>query len=339
MEWKTYKKDLRKNPQFKKLKPSAQEGLVKYANNLFQQNLPIIYDQNHLALLIGIDTTYLHAMSNKPKEFYHTFYITKNNGKRRRIDEPYPDLKKVQAWILKNILYNVSCSKYAKAYIPDKSITDNTRFHKNQKIVMTVDIKDFFPSIQFDHVLNKYFQFGYSKAVAYILASLTCYRNSLPQGAPTSAYMSNLILDYFDNKLASYCSTRKIRYTRYADDMTFSGEFNIKSLLQTLDFYLTKMGMTRNRKKLKIMRKGHQQMVTGIIVNTKKQQLSKNYRMLIRQEVYYINKYGLDSHVEKKNILKANYIKHLYGKIQYCLFVNPNDEKMKYYQSIIKAYL
>lgn len=307
---------------------------LAYAENLYKKNLPVIFDHTHLSLLIGIDNEYLHRISNAPKYFYRTFHIKKRNGKLRRIDEPLPDLKKVQTWILKEILYKIPCSKFAKAYVPKTSIKDNTRFHKKQKIVLTLDIKDFFPSIKSGYVLNLFLSCGYNLPVAVFLTRLCCLNESLPQGAPTSAYLSNLVLKKFDYNISEYCKKNNIRYTRYADDLTFSGDFDIASVLFLVDTELKYLNLKRNNKKVKVMRNNSRQCVTGIVVNDI-QQLCREYRMKIRQEVHFIEKFGLDDHLAHIGEQRVNYVEHLSGKINYVLSVNPKDEKMQEYKKSI----
>lgn len=334
MRWDLYEAKFRALAERENISKNKIDNYLAYAKNLKDQNLPVIFDHTHLSLLMGIDNEYLHRISNAPKLFYRTFYIKKRSGKLRRIDEPLPDLKKVQSWILKEILYKIPCSKFAKAYVPKTSIKDNTRFHKKQKVVLTVDIKDFFPSIKSGYVLNLFLSCGYNLPTSVILTRLCCLNESLPQGAPTSAYLSNLVLKIFDQIISNYCKARNIRYTRYADDLTFSGDFDIASILFIVDTELKYLNLKRNPKKVKIMRSGNRQCVTGIVVNDV-QQLSREYRMRIRQEVHYIEKFGLDDHLAHIKENRANYIDHLGGKIDYVLSINPNDNKMKEYKAII----
>ena len=337
MRWDTYERKFRKTAEEKGISQEKIEQWISYAQILFMRNFPIIFDQTHLALLLGIDNEYLHRMSNAPEFFYRTFYIRKRNGKKRRIDEPLPDLKKVQSWILSEILYKVPCSRFAKAYIPNISIKDNTRFHRDQKTVLTVDLKNFFPSIKSGYILSVFLSMGYNLSVAVILTRLCCLRESLPQGAPTSAYLSNLVMIRFDNNISEYCISNDIRYTRYADDLTFSGAFDIAALLYLVDQELKCLNLRRNPQKLKIMRNGDRQKVTGIVVN-EKQQLPREYRMKIRQEVHYIQRFGLNDHLAHIGMTRSNYLAYLIGKIEYALFINPKDDKMKLYREIIRTY-
>lgn len=337
MRWDVYERKFRKLAEEKGASLEKTEKWLAYAKTLSSKNLPIIFDQTHLALLLGIDNEYLHRMSNAPEFFYRTFYIQKRNGKKRRIDEPLPDLKKVQSWILNEILYKVPCSKFAKAYVPNISIKDNSRFHRNQKIVVAVDLKNFFPSIKSGYILSVFLSIGYNLPTAVILTRLCCLRESLPQGAPTSAYLSSLVMLQFDNNISKHCIANNIRYTRYADDLTFSGDFDIAALLYLVDKELKYLNLRRNPQKLKVMRRGDRQKTTGIVVN-EKQQLPREYRMKIRQEVHYIQQFGLDDHLAHIGATRSNYLDHLIGKIEYALFINPKDEKMKSYREIIRAY-
>lgn len=337
MRWDIYERKFRKLAEEKGVPQGKTENWLAYAKTLSSRNLPIVFDQTHLALLLGIDNEYLHRMSNAPEFFYRTFYIPKRNGKKRRIDEPLPDLKKVQSWILNEILYKIPCSKFAKAYVPNISIKDNSRFHRNQKIVVAVDLKNFFPSIKSGYILSVFLSIGYNLPTAVILTRLCCLRESLPQGAPTSAYLSNLVMLQFDNNISKYCTANNIRYTRYADDLTFSGDFDIAALLYLVDKELKYLNLRRNPQKLKVMRRGDRQKTTGIVVN-EKQQLPREYRMKIRQEVHYIQQFGLDDHLAHTRATRSNYLDHLIGKIEYALFINPKDEKMKSYLEIIRTY-
>ncbi len=199
MRWDIFERKFRKKATQQGMKQESINKWIAYAHALRVQKLPIIFDQTHFALLLGVNNEYLHAMSNAPEHFYRSFYISKRNGGKRRIDEPLPDLKKIQSWILQEILYRIPASKFAKAYIPGVCIKDNARFHRNQKIVLTVDVKNFFPSIKSGYVLGAFLSAGYNVDVAVLLTRLCCLREALPQGAPTSAYLSNLVMRTFES--------------------------------------------------------------------------------------------------------------------------------------------
>ena len=119
--------------------------------------------------------------------------------------------------------------------------------------------------------------------------------------------------------------------------MTFSGDFDIAALLNLVDNELKSFNMSRNPKKLKVMRDYTSQIVTGIIVN-EKIQVTKEYRMKIRQEIHYIQKFGLNNHLEHIGENRTNYLCHLKGKIEYALFINPKDEKMREYLEFLQSF-
>lgn len=204
------------------------EELLSYAKRLFDQNLPIIYDQRHLSLLIGLDYRYLIAISNCQKAYYKQYQIPKRTGGYRTIMEPLPGLKLAQEWILHNILYKVldkTVYKTAKAYIPGMNIRENVKFHRNKDVLMCIDIVDFFGTIRFQSVLKIFQELGYTKSVAVLLANLCTLNQALPQGAPTSPMLSNMVFHDIDKSIFQFCRLQRIMYSRYADGMTFSGNF------------------------------------------------------------------------------------------------------------------
>ncbi len=126
----------------------------------------------------------------------------------------------------------------------------------------------------------------------------------------------------------------QIRFTRYADDMTFSGDFDEVKVISFVKKNLKDLQLTINDAKTRVRKQGQQQEVTGIVVNYKPQ-LAKSVRKDIRKNVYYINKYGLQSHLKYVHEERSNYLEHLFGLINYALFINPKDGEMKRYKSDI----
>ncbi|MGX7200601.1 reverse transcriptase family protein [Enterococcus nangangensis] len=336
-EWVGYKELFKKKAVAARKTEEYISNNLAYAECLFSRGLPIIFDVKHLSLLVGIKAEYLYKVSNDSKLFYRKFLIKKKNGKKRSIHEPFPNLKVVQNWILNNLLYCIEPSQFAKAYIPNVSIRDNVRFHKGQKQVLKLDITNFFESISEKYVYKIFKKVGYTDALSVMLSKLCTLKGSLPQGASTSSYISNLVLNDFDRAISSYCLERKIRYTRYADDLTFSGNFDSKSLINIVSFKLKSLGLSLNKEKTRLLKQNQSQMVTGIVVN-EKIQVSQKYRKKIRLEMYYIKKYGLYSHMSKSCIKGdgKNYLKSLKGRIDYCLFINQKDLEMKKYSESVR---
>lgn len=335
MKWNEYESNY---IRMAKLQGKTEEYCIlqlEYAKILFDQNLPIIYNQEHLCRLLGYNQEYVYAACNGAKKFYRQFTIDKKNGKKRNISEPLPSLKEIQNWILTEILYSVRVSPYAKAYLRGKSIKENARFHKKQKKVLSMDLKDFFPSIKYGRVLHVFRKMGYRENVAVMLSNLCCLNGSLPQGAPTSPALSNIVARSLDDKIVEYIGKEKIRYTRYADDLTFSGNFKEGDLIKNIERIANRQGFKINEDKTRIRKRNQRQEVTGIVVN-EKLQVNRKVRHRIRSDVYYIKKYGLLSHMEHIGESKKNYLYHLIGLVSYATFINPYDEELEEYVTFLK---
>ncbi|MCI8575687.1 MAG: RNA-directed DNA polymerase [Bacilli bacterium] len=184
----------------------------------------------------------IYSISNNIESNYRIYKIKKNNGKYRTIYEPNPLLKKIQKKILINILNNKSISKYAKAYHKGISLKENAILHVNKKVLLKLDIRNFFENISFLDIYNSCFSIEYfPKSVGMLLTYLCTYNEHLTQGSPTSAYISNLVMKDFDEEIGSWCDLNKITYTRYSDDMTFSGDFNPSKIITKVRSLLYKL--------------------------------------------------------------------------------------------------
>lgn len=315
--------------------PQDIERCLDYAEILFSNDVPVIYNSTHLSGLVGYKKKYLNKAALHTKYFYRDFEILKKNGKKRPISEPLPSLKEIQHWILTNILYKRPVSPFAKAYKPNVSLIENLKFHKNQPKVFTLDLENFFPSITVESVEKVFFGLGYTKAVSDLLSKLCTRDGTLPQGAPTSPYLSNLIFEEADAAISEYCIKQKIRYTRYADDLSFSGDFDENELLDKVTEAIEKLKLKINASKTKLMTPDRRQTVTGIVVNDKPQVVFHK-RNELRQAMYYIQKFGIDEHREYKEINQANFLEHLLGKINFVLQINPKDAEFIAYKSYLK---
>ena len=278
----------------------------------------------------------IYSISNNIEKNYKIYKIKKRNGKYRTIYEPNLILKQIQKQILNNILNNKSISKYAKAYHKGIQLKDNAIPHINKEMILKLDIKDFFENISFLNIYNSCFPIEYfPKSVGMILTYLCTYDNHLTQGSPTSAYISNLVMKEFDEELGNWCNLRNISYTRYSDDMTFSGAFNPSELITKVRKMLYKLGLELNNDKIHIVYKSSSQNVTGIVVN-EKMQVNVKYRNKIRQEIYYIKKFGLNEHLNRLNIKNSEkYLNSLLGRILFVLQVDPNNQEFRNYKDIV----
>lgn len=279
----------------------------------------------------------IYSITNNREANYQIYQIKKNNGHYRTIYEPSPLLKHIQRQILKNILNNKSISPYAKAYHQGLSLKDNALPHVNKKIILKLDIKDFFENISFLNIYQSCFPIEYfPKSVGMVLTYLCTYEDHLTQGSPTSAYISNLVMKDFDEEIGHWCDLHEITYTRYSDDMTFSGDFFPSDVISYVRKLLFRLGLELNKDKIHVVRENRQQNVTGIVVN-QKIHTSACYRKKIRQEIYYIKKYGLVSHLNRIDfqLSKDKYLNNLYGRILFVLQINSDDREFQSYQNYV----
>lgn len=277
----------------------------------------------------------LYVMSNHITKYYNSFSIKKKNGKDRNILSPYIELKKIQHNILNMLLYDKRPSEYAKAYIKKIGLLDNVKIHRGYKFILKLDICNFFENISFVDIFNVFKEFGFSDRLCSLLAHLTTYNDFLPQGAPTSPYLSNLVLRDFDYLIGKWCMENNINYTRYSDDMTFSMNKYNNELIRFVRISLYKYGLELNNDKICLINCSSQQKITGIVVNDKIQ-VDVKYRKRIRQELYYINKYGIYEHLRRiNNNDKDKYLRSLYGRILFVLSVDSMNKEFLEYKNVI----
>ena len=307
-----------------------------YAKVLISNNLPVIYSLEHLALLTGIDEQYLRSVAYSQDRFYREFSIQKKSGKTRSISEPLPNLKIVQRWILEKILNNIPVSPFAKGFVKERSIKEAARFHRKQPKVLSLDISNFFESINSPRVNSIFRECGYSKKLSYFLTRLCTHCGALPQGAPTSPALSNIVFRESDAEISDYCKGRGLRYTRYADDMSFSGDLHPGEMISFIRRVLRKKQLKLNEEKTRLMKPHERQEVTGIVVN-KKLQAPRPLRRQLRQEVHYIERFGLDVHLARINEMRPNYINHLKGIANFVLYVNPSDKEAQRALEVLRS--
>lgn len=271
----------------------------------------------------------LYGLANHIESHYTEITIPKKNGGTRTLMIPDNLLKYVQKQILKQVLMQIPVSCYACAYKRGISLKDNALPHQNQKLILKLDIQDFFGSITYISVYQHAFPPElFPPSVRALMTHLCCFRDTLPQGAPASPYISNLVMKPFDEYMGKWCKERGISYTRYCDDMTFSGDFSPQSVIRKTQGFLHRLGFQLNQNKTRIFSQKYRQEVTGIVVN-EKIQVSKNYRRKLRQECYYIKKFGIEQHLKQIGYTdkKETYLQQLFGRIEYVLQVNPYDRE------------
>lgn len=297
---------------------------LTYARPLVTAGLPVVFDFDHLSALLGFQASALREALQNPLSLYSIYRIPKKRGGFRLIHEPLPSLRSIQEWILRFILDRCHPHRAATAFCVGRSIKQNAEPHLRQPMVLSLDLVNFFPSVGEAQVAQVFAELGYSPEVVGSLTSLTVVDRGLPQGAPTSPALSNLIMIDIDEKLYRYATDRELSYTRYADDITFSGRFSPGSVITAVRKVLAGSGFSLNEAKTRLMLRHERQEVTGVVVN-QRLQAPRNIRRMLRQEIYYIDRFGLTSHEEHRPSLYANRRDHLRGVAEFILFLNPDD--------------
>ncbi|MBL5904620.1 reverse transcriptase family protein [Serratia fonticola] len=314
---------------------------IQYISGLLDSNSPIIFEKQHLSHLIGIDEATLDRMISSSKDFYREFNIPKKKGGMRKIVSPYPSLLMCQKWIYKNILLNDKPHDACHGFTPAKSIITNASIHLNKPCLLKMDLKDFFPSIPINWVINYFKHLGYTNNVSFYLASLCCYDRKLAQGASTSPYLSNLLLKGLDNRLNNLSKKYRLSYSRYADDMCFSGSYIPNKIIGVITEIIKKFGLSINEEKTSLLIHSNKKIITGLSVSGQQLSLPREYKRKLKNELHFIMKYGYISHITQQKIKDPNYLFSILGRVGFWLQVEPNNElaisSRDYLLSILKS--
>ena len=278
---------------------------------------------------LGFSAKTLYGVSNSLDRHYRKVTLPKKNGGTRTLSVPDEILKRIQRAIAEKLLSYRPVSRFATAYKPAASIKKNACRHVGKKKLVKLDIFHFFDSILYSTVKDKVFPCEiFSEKLRILLSMLCYYRDALPQGAPTSPFISNIILFDFDERVGAFCHERGITYTRYCDDMIFSGDFDEVEVVAFVEEELRSRGFFLNRNKTAVIPKTKQQKVTGLVVNDGVA-VARSYRRTLRQEIYYLEKFGVRAHLERiaSPLSPEKYLNSLFGKLSFVLSVTPNDRE------------
>ena len=308
----------------------TQQALLSYRERLASNNVPVIYNLRHLRKIFQIRRNEQELFfGSRRDELYNTFSISKKAGGKRTIEAPSDRLKAIQLWIKREILDSFSASQYATGFRKNYSIVDNAERHIGKDLVISMDIKDFFPSVTYAQVLTVFVYIGYKLDVAHLLTKLcTNAQNVLPQGSPASPALSNLVALRLDKRLGTLAESIGCDYSRYADDLTFSGNKTVKSIIPLVELILFQEGFILNSSKTRLQYKHQRQEVTGLIVNTRIS-VSSKLKTELDNAIYFIRKHGLSDHMKHIQCDRSFYKEHLYGIAYFIKMVN-RDEGMCY---------
>jgi retron-type reverse transcriptase len=228
----------------------------------------------------------------------------------------------------------------ARGYVRKKSIVDHAVPHVGSKEVLTVDLRNFFPSIKFARVFAIFRDIGYTRDVSFSLARLCCLDGALPQGAPTSPNLSNIVCRRLDFRISRMCQRLGVSYTRYADDLCFSGDSIPASLLHSLNAIIQSEGFDINENKTRMHSKtSNRKMVTGLNVAHSGVRLPQDYKRAISLDLYHIERHGLLSHLAKRKITDPAYLSKLLGKVGFWLQIEPENSLAARHKEVLKTFI
>lgn len=289
------------------LDSELQEQYSEQIQGLVNKNLPPIVSVRCLALLFGYNPKFINSMIIRNTKYYRSFTIRSKN-KKRIIYAPRVSLKVIQKWFGFHLSRNVTFGNDVYGFIPGKSAAGAASRHCNARWVYSVDIKDFFPSTTDAVIKDSLQSIGYSEHASDIITSLNCFGDRLAQGSPSSPVISNLVLKNVDEQLASIAQRFGVRYTRYADDIVFSGpnvfnnniKDNVQSLFENTCWELSseKEYFSQLPKRLK---------VHGLLVDGDVPRLTKGYR----------NKIRAFKHLLKNRKVKERDLPRIKGHVEY----------------------
>lgn len=325
---------------------------------------------------MGFDSSMYHPFTMRQLNFYcnpkHTFHryrqfnIKKKSGGFRQITTPRSQNFMMMLAAVNVILRSIySPSDYAMGFTDGRSVVTNAEFHKGQNYVFNIDLKDFFPSIEQARVWKRLqiAPFHFPVRIASLIAGLCAMREThknedgvlnykyvLPQGAPTSPIITNMICDKLDRRLAGLAKRFGLHFSRYADDITFSSLHNVyqkdSPFRNELERIIKDQGFTMNENKTRLQKKGSRQEVTGIIVSNKLN-VTRKYVQDVRNILYLWDRYGYNvayskffpkykadkGHVKKGNPDLINVID---GKLMYLKMVKGCEDTV--YQRLYEKF-
>lgn len=298
-----------------------------YLTKLLKKNLPVIFDWHHLCQLLGVSEQFAAVVLNASESNYREFRIPKRTGGARTIVAPRKPLRECQRWILDNILSRISCHSAAKGFVRKKSIKNHCLPHVGSDSLLKLDFKDFFPSIQKRRVISIFRSFGYSDNVSIYLASFCCYGEFLPQGGVTSPAISNLVCRRLDSRLAALSSSKRWKYSRYADDLVFSGQRLSHRVVSIVEKICAEEGFELNNEKTRLYRGDARPIVTGVVIGGVKLTVPREFKRDVSKQAYYVIKFGVLSHSAKTKSRNPFLIATLLGKLNYWVHIEPENER------------
>lgn len=260
---------------------------ARHISGLVDRGLPPVAGLRSLSLITGFSRRFLATMAIRQARYYREFKIPKG-GKFRQISAPKVSLKIVQKWFGHHLSLAVQLPDHVHGFVPGRSCFTAAHSHIGATWAVSVDIKDFFGSVNAHDVNEALTRLGYRHEARKILVPLLTLNQSLPQGSPASPVLANLALVGVDESLAEMCRREGLRFTRYADDITISGVDRIPpdGLVDSVEEICRQHTYSLNPKKTSSILVPTKVRVLGLLVHGNELRLPKSLRNRVRSAQY-----------------------------------------------------
>ncbi|MGX9275229.1 reverse transcriptase family protein [Pantoea ananatis] len=301
------------------LSPGLRSRHSEEVIRLITAGLPPLVSWSVLSVAIGVSPHFLNSIIRNKWKYYRTFTISKGRGKKKRlIEAPRVSLKLMQSWLVYHLSHidRRAISDHSYAFIPGvNGIYNAAQKHCGSKWILSIDLKDFFHTVTCEKIAPALINMGYRQDQAVKIMDLVTFQNRLPQGAPSSPYFSNISFKPTDDLILEILAGRSINYTRYADDLTFSGvdlNFDVEEFKEEIIQLLQSHGWVIALDKVKVSKIPNRLKVHGFLVHNERPVLTKGYR----------NKIRAYKHLMRKNAIKAEDMQKIKGHLSYSDYID-----------------
>lgn len=276
--------------------------------HLTDAGFPPITSINALSVMSGFNPGFIWSMMHKEEKHYRIFSIPKGKGKRQ-IEAPRVGLKFIQKWISIQLQRKWKTHSSVHGFVSGRSHISAAYTHLGAEWIISVDIDNFFPSINIDNIHRAIDKLNYyDDNSIYIVSQLCAFRGRLSQGSPASPVISNMVLNELDISLGEIALKNGIKYTRYADDLVFSGKGNAKYwLIDEVSRKIECYGLRLSERKTNVSALPNRLKVHGLLVHGEKLRLTKGYR----------NKMRAYNHLRKNGKIMEDDLNVIDGHINY----------------------
>ena len=308
--------------------------------------IPIIEDDKALAEFLGLEYKQLRFLTYHRdvviSDHYYRFQIPKKSGGQRKIAAPKTILKNSQRKILSGILEKIDISGSAHGFYKGRSVLTGAQVHKNQpKLLINMDLENFFPTITFQRVRGMFKAFGYSGYISSLLAMICTYCERmpieikgqvkyvktsdriLPQGSPASPMITNILCRRMDKTMNELAEKYNFSYSRYADDMSFCfysdlDEKRLKKIAYEIQIAVHSEGLWINKEKTRYLRPSNRQCITGVVMNNEKPGVPKVWVRRMRAALHNAKK------LKESGKLTASLVNEISGMAAWLKTIDPN---------------